>query len=60
MASSMGVIEEGMVDNGLLDADVMTRRNIRLLLVEYVGQSNFSGCLSSDKAVVGSTYLNLY
>lgn len=33
MASSIGVIEEVMVDNGLLDADVMTRRNIRLLLL---------------------------
>jgi hypothetical protein len=30
MASSIGVIEEFMVENGLLVADVMTRRNIRL------------------------------
>jgi hypothetical protein len=30
MASSIGVIEVVMIENGLLAADVMTRRNIRL------------------------------
>jgi hypothetical protein len=30
IASSIGVIEVVIVENGLLDADVMTRRNIRL------------------------------
>lgn len=60
MASPIGVIEEVMVDNGLLDADVMTRRNIRLLLIGILGQSHFPECSSSDKVVVGSTYLILY
>lgn len=56
----MGVIEEVMVDNGLLDADVMTRRNIRLLLLLMVGQSCFSECLPYDKAVLAFTCLILY
>lgn len=49
-----------MVVNDLLDADVTTRRNIRLLLLPMLGQSHSSECVSSDKAVFGSTCLILY
>jgi len=39
----MGVIEEFMVENGLLDADVMTRRNIRPTIERATYQPLFLG-----------------
>lgn len=45
IASSIGVIEEVMVEYGLLDADATNRRNIRLLpkMVSLTGSSVYLG-----------------